>query len=324
MTGIERRIRSAVRALGSRVPPVRELLAERDALRAEVATLRAALGASADTPQFVPPGHFYSAIPSLGYVHQHAARLFGDPPGHLPAIELREDRQLELLRSFQRYYDEQPFPETRTPPRRYWFENGAYSYSDALFLYCMVRHLRPRRIVEVGSGHSSCVTLDTNELFFGGQVACTFVEPYPELLNSLLRPGDASRITVLSSGVQSVDLAVFDALEANDILFIDSTHVSKIGSDVNHLFFEVLPRLARGVHVHLHDVFFPFEYPRAWIEEGRTWTEAYLLRAFLMFNSGFEIVLFNTFLEHFHADWFAEHMPLCLRNPGGSIWLRRL
>jgi hypothetical protein len=99
--------------------------------------------------------------------------------------------------------------------------------------------------------------------------------------------------------------------------------VSKIGSDVNHLFFEVLPRLARGVYVNFHDVFHPFEYPRSWIYEGRAWSEAYLLRSFLTFNHEFEVVLFNTFLETFHEPWFREHMPLCLENPGGSIWLRR-
>ena len=116
---------------------------------------------------------------------------------------------------------------------------------------------------------------------------------------------------------------LFATLEENDILFIDSTHVAKIGSDVNYLFFEVLPRLRAGVYVHVHDIFHPFEYPRAWIYEGRAWTEAYMLRAFLTFNTAFEIVLFNTFLERFHRERFAHKMPLCLRNEGGSIWLRR-
>ena len=143
------------------------------------------------------------------------------------------------------------------------------------------------------------------------------------LLRSLLRPGDEERIAVHPIPVQEAPLALFDALEANDILFIDSTHVSRVGSDVNHLLFEVLPRLAPGVLVHFHDVFFPFEYPREWILEGRAWTEAYLVRAFLTGNAGWEVVLMNTFLEHFHRDWFEQNMPLCLRNPGGSLWIRR-
>jgi len=86
----------------------------------------------------------------------------------------------------------------------------------------------------------------------------------------------------------------------------------------------VLPSLRLGVLVHVHDIFYPFEYPRAWIDEGRCWNEAYLLRAFLQFNQGFEVVLMNTFMQHFQRGWFEQHMPLCLRNPGGSIWLRRV
>ena len=109
----------------------------------------------------------------------------------------------------------------------------------------------------------------------------------------------------------------------NDIVVIDSTHVAKAGSDVNFLLFEVLPRLRPGVLVHFHDIFYPFEYPSDWVYSGRGWSEAYLLRAFLMYNAEFKIVLFNTFLELFHQELFAAEYPLCLRNPGGSIWIRR-
>jgi hypothetical protein len=317
-------LRSAARTALGRVPAVRRLLAARDQQRNELEALRSQVASlRGDGRQFVPPGHFYSAIPSIAQVRANEGQLFGEPPRTLPGIDLREEQQLALLREFQPYYDEQPFPRHPTPPRRYAFENGAYSYSDAIFLYCMLRHVRPRQVVEVGSGHSSCVTLDTNELFLGDAVRCTFVEPYPDLLRGLLRPGDESRITILPQPVQAVDLALFEGLEANDVLFIDSTHVSKVGSDVNHLLFEVLPRLASGVYVHVHDIFHPFEYPAAWIYEGRSWSEAYLLRSFLMFNDAFEIVLFNTFVEHFHRPFFERHMPLCLENPGGSIWLRR-
>ncbi len=276
-----------------------------------------------ETRQFVPPGHFYSPIPSLTDVRARAERLFADPPHTLPGIDLRETEQLALLESLQPFYDELPFPEQKTAGFRYCYENPAYSYSDAVFLHCMMRHVRPRRIVEIGSGYSSCMMLDTNDRFFGGGVACTFVDPYPDLLRALLHPGDAERITIIPRDAQTVPLDTFQRLEANDILFIDSTHVSKVGSDVNYLFFEILPRLAKGVYVHVHDIFFPFEYPAEWIYEGRAWTEAYLLRAFLTFNRTFEIALFNTFLERFHEARFRERMALCMKNTGGSIWLRR-
>ena len=190
-------------------------------------------------------------------------------------------------------------------------------------LHCMIRYLRPKRIIEVGSGFSSCVTLDTNQLFFGNSISTTFIEPYPSLLLSLLKETDKNSAKIISRRVQDVDMAEFEALAANDILFIDSTHVSKVSSDVNCIFFDILPRLATGVHIHFHDIFYPFEYPKEWLLEGRAWNEAYMLRAFLQYNKSFEVVLMNTYMEHFHESFFKENMPLCLNNRGGSIWIRK-
>jgi hypothetical protein len=99
--------------------------------------------------------------------------------------------------------------------------------------------------------------------------------------------------------------------------------VSRLGSDVNHELFEVLPTLQRGVHVHFHDIFFPFEYPLEWSEEGRAWNEAYLLRAFLEYNDAFEIVLFNDLVGRCFRGLLERDFPLWLRNPGGSLWLRK-
>jgi hypothetical protein len=274
-------------------------------------------------PLFVPPGHFYSPIPALDDLTRDHERLFGPPPQSLPGIALHEDRQLQLLGEFRRYYADLPFPETQSPGHRYFYDNRYYSYSDAITLYCMIRHLEPERIIEIGSGHSSCVTLDTNDRFFRGRIKCTFIEPYPDRLLSLLQPDDRSRIDLLRQRLQDVPLDRFRELQARDILFIDSTHVSKIGSDVNFIVTEVLPSLNRGVYIHFHDVFYPFEYPADWAYAGRGWTEAYLLRAFLAFNDSFEVVFFNTFLERFHRAEFERHMPLCLRNEGGSLWIRR-
>jgi hypothetical protein len=119
-------------------------------------------------------------------------------------------------------------------------------------------------------------------------------------------------MTVMPSRLQEVELEEFDSLQENDILFIDSTHVSKINSDVNRIFFVILPRIAPGVHIHFHDIFYPFEYPREWIYEGRAWNEAYLLHAFLQYNSAFRITLMNTFLERFHQQFFQDEMPFSL------------
>lgn len=228
-----------------------------------------------------------------------------------------------MLGHIEGYYADLPFPATKSPSHRYFFENAWYSYSDAIFLYGMIRHAQPKRIVEVGSGYSSAVMLDTIDAHIGEKVHCTFVDPFPERLLSLLRPADLGHVTVLKERVQDVGLEPFLALERNDILFVDSSHVSKAGSDVNYLLGEVLPRLSPGVYVHVHDIFYPFEYPKEWIEQGRFWSESYALRSFLTFNDAFEIVLFNTYLERFHRARFEREMPLCLRNEGGSIWLQR-
>ena len=123
--------------------------------------------------------------------------------------------------------------------------------------------------------------------------------------------------------VQNVPLAAFEELGDNDILFIDSSHVCKAGSDVNFLVFNVLPALAPGVVVHFHDIGWPFEYPLQWIADGRAWNEAYLLRAFLQYNRSFEILVFNSYAYRTFRSFFEKRMPLYLERPGGSLWLRK-
>ena len=164
--------------------------------------------------------------------------------------------------------------------------------------------------------------LDTRERL-PAPLELTFIEPYPARLRSLLRPADADTTRVLEQRVQDVPVDVFQCLRAGDILFIDSSHVSRVGSDVNYLFFEILPVLEPGVIVHVHDVLWPFEYPRTWVLEGRAWNEAYLLRAFLQYNSTFEVMLFNAWIGQAARDLAAELMPEFLVNPGGSFWMRK-
>ena len=271
---------------------------------------------------FAAPGHFYSPIPDLAEVERRAGELFRTDPRDLPGIDIRERQQLELLEQCVDFYREQPFTAARTEANRYFFENPAYSYSDAIFYYLMLRRFRPRRLIEVGSGYSTCIALDTSERFLNGSIDITCIEPYPDLVRSLMRPSDVDRVTMRAEPLQDTPLSLFQSLGENDILFIDSTHVSRIGSDVNRLFFEILPSLRPGVLIHVHDVFYPFEYPRHWIVEGRAWNEIYVLRAFLEFNDRFRILLFNTYLTQNRRGFVQEHFPLCLSNEGGSLWLR--
>jgi len=270
----------------------------------------------------VPPGHPYSPIPSAADVERARARA--DAAGRtLPGIDLREAQQLELLERLLPLYGDLPFAAA-PGSHRYHYDNLYFTYADAICSALLLRHLRPRRVVEVGAGFSSALALDVDELFLGGRTHFVFIEPDPERLRKLV-PAAELEGRLVARPVQDVPLSVFEELRSGDILLIDSSHVVKAGSDVQHLIDEVLPRLASGVHVHVHDVFFPFEYPPAWLATGCAVNEAYVLRALLQLTTAYEIVLFNTFLEHFHRDWFAEHMPLVLEGgyPSGGIWLRR-
>lgn len=274
--------------------------------------------------EFVPPGHFYSALPSLEEIKKQEDRIWGGVPRELPGIDLDIDGQLALLKEFAVYYRDIHFPAAKGNDVRYFYENPNYSYTDAIFLHCIMRKLEPKRIIEIGSGYSSCMMIDTSELFMRGGVDIEFIEPYPELLLSLLRPGDREKYRITVNNLQDVELNRFRALEKGDILFVDSTHVSKIYSDVNYILFNVLPLLNSGVHIHFHDIFYPFEYPKQWVYEGRAWNECYILRAFLQHNSVFRVVLFSSFLAQFFGDMIKGDMPLCMKNLGGSLWIKKL
>jgi len=312
-------LKSLLRGIVKKVPVIGRPFVQRDELRAVVRQL------------WETPGHFYSPIPDTAAIRRREDTVFDTNVREIAGIDLNEQAQLSLLDEFIPFYAGQPFTAHRQEGLRYFFENNAFSYFDAIVYHCLLRRLEPRRVIEVGSGYSSCALLDTNERFFGHRIACTFIEPYPQLLTSLLRDDDRSRTTLIARDLQDVDPDIFRELSADDILFIDSSHVVKTHSDVNYVFFEVLPRLRDGVYIHFHDIFHPFEYPREWVYQGRAWNEAYLLRAFLQENSRYSIELFNSFVEVFHRDRIARQMPLCLRyaeqsmipTSAQSIWLRK-
>lgn len=310
---------ASTRALAARLKRLPRAAARPAALAHENAQLRAL------SRQWVPSGHFYSPYPDLADYGRRVGGLL-DPGRELVGIDLHEADQLALADTLASELADGGLDlvehEVRGGDRRYWLDNPAYAYGDGVVLHAMLRHLRPQRIVEVGSGYSSALILDTVDRYMP-TTEVTFVEPFPALVESLLRADDERRVTIHRSPVQDVDTDVFEALGAGDVLFIDSTHVAKAGSDVNHLFFEVLPRLRTGVWVHLHDIFFPFEYPEAWVREGRAWHESYVLRAFLTHNSVFAIRWFQTFLWARHRGAF-DGLPWVDKNPGGNVWLERV
>jgi predicted O-methyltransferase YrrM len=271
-----------------------------------------------------PPGHYYSPLVSVEEIASNEKTIFS-LERDLHGISLNKEEQVALLHQLQPLYNATPYLNQTASGLRYYFNNNTFEHSDAIFLQLLIRHLKPRKIIEIGSGFSSAVMLDTNELFFSGAIQLTFIEPYAERLKGLMKPADLGAVTLLEQKLQDVSMDLFAQLGAGDILFVDSTHVSKTGSDVNKILFEILPVLPKGVIIHFHDIFFPFEYPKEWVLgwSGFGWNEIYLLRAFLTDNEKYRIILFNTYLEYLYEDWFKENMPLCLKDRGGSIWLTK-
>jgi hypothetical protein len=271
--------------------------------------------------RFSPHGHFYSPLPS----EEEIGRAYQNPVSGPPfaAVEFNEAEQFALFKELASYAEGFPFSDTRGEGRRFELTNPSFSRYDAFILYGIIRHLRPRRIIEVGCGYTSAAILDLNDQLCGGRLELTFIDPDLAEFRRHLLPGDEARVTTIERRVQEVPFEVFGALEANDILFLDTSHVSKVGSDVNHLFFHVLPSLRAGVWIHLHDIPSDLEYPREWVDAGRAWNEVYLLRAFLMYNRAFEVVLSSAHLYHHNVPFLNRELPGCASGGGCQMWLRK-
>ena len=299
------------------VPLIARLLQERDQLREQVAEIAKSSA--------WPAGHYYSTVPSSEDVELIHADMAKADACQLSGVDLNFAGQQELLSKLQSYYADQPFAESSDEAQnRYFYNNQWFVYADGFFLHAMMRHFRPGRIVEVGSGFSSAMMLDTADLFLDGGTRITFIEPYPDERLTQLLASRTSRVNyqLFRNRLQDVTERPWADLVENDFLFIDSSHVSKCGSDVNRLFFEILPQLAPGVIVHVHDIFSFFEYPKKWTDSGWFWNESYLLRAFLTFNSEFEILLWPNVVLPRNPE-LEKVMPLCLKNTGSSFWMRR-
>lgn len=278
---------------------------------------------SSQAPTIKPfeAGGFYSPLPDISEVRAEAARIWPAQSREVPGVDMNAENHLRFLTElFPPLLSDWDFPgEGSDAEGRFYSGNGRFDHFDSRALYCLLRHFEPQRVIEVGSGMSSLLSIETNERWLGGACDITLIEPY---LPEYLRPHAHRVRELIEDKVQHVPLTVFEALEANDILFIDSSHVSKIGSDVNFLLFEVLPALKRGVIIHVHDIFLPRDYPQDWVlEQGRAWNEQYVLRAMLTYSSGFE-VLFGSVFARIN---YGEHIERLVGSQmgGGSIWLRK-
>ena len=268
------------------------------------------------------PCHYYSPLLDIRSVGSEANIPF-DGVEYWEYIELGPTQQRLYYEDLLERFPPLPFPRQKNDSYRYFADNTFFGLPDAFTLSGILRKEKPRRIIEVGSGFSTAVILDT--LTHTREFpAVTLIEPHPKRVNSLLSSDDKSSVNILVNRIQEIPLSVFDQLDEQDVLFIDSSHVAKIGSDVTFIVLRILPRLKPGVLVHFHDIFYPFSYWANWIREGRAWNESLFLRAFLLGNPSFKVVAFNAFAGHTFPELFHERLPGFAKDPGGSIWLRKI
>ncbi len=280
----------------------------------------------ADIQTAHPNGHFYSPVVDPADLSLRSNQVWPTNPEVL-GIDFNDASHQHILGvEFASYYPEYDYPETLEESDSldaFFTRNSQFSWLDSRSMFVLLRAWRPSRFLEVGSGFSTLLAADVNLRFLGGTMDVTCIEPYPRPFLARGFPG-LSRLT--QEKVQDVPLHEFDKLESGDVLFIDSSHVSKTGSDVNYLYFEVLPRLKPGVRIHVHDIFLPHDYPRDWvIDENRSWNEQYALRALLMYSTAFEVL----FSSNYAFSRFPELVCSALAYPdgrgfgGGSIWFVR-
>ena len=258
-----------------------------------------------------------SPIPDVNAIEP----AFFDEARPMRGIEFDVERQIEFVEHELAAHSREwspPLSVEDAGPGRFYLRNGTYESVDAELLYAFVRHLRPARVVELGSGYSTLIIREA--LARNGADVAKVLHTYDPYRSDLL-PADA-RVTSLP--VQDVPDETFRALGAGDVLFVDTSHVVKIGGDVTHIVLEALPLLGDGVVVHFHDIFLPYAYSRTHLEDAHFWSEQYLLQAFLLGNPAWEVLIGAQAVARAHPARLAAAIPSF--GPGvspGAFWMRR-
>jgi len=264
------------------------------------------------------PNSFATPLNDVAFLRAHP-ELWID--ARVPAeVDWDPDGQLRTLTCLADFMDELgDVTDVPTEPGRFHWENGTFPKGDAIAYYGIVRTLKPRRVVEIGAGWST--VLLARALGANGQAAeVTLIEPdlRREVVTDLPRAWKLQ-----ASPLQLADLSVFAELEPGDVVFYDGSHCVHTASDVNWLFFEVLPRLVPGVWIHVHDIMWPWDYPAEWlIDDGLSWNEQYLVQAFLMDNTSYRVRLAVGMLSALRPTEVGALFPDGL--PGGSLWIEKV
>lgn len=243
---------------------------------------------------------------------------------HLPGIDLRVPAQLELLSqlSFADELKALDLTQRGNAIDSFHVHNGWFDAGDAEFLYQLIRHIKPRKVVEIGSGNSTKIARlalkkNKSETGLGYQHIC--VEPYEQHWLEELEG-----IVVIRERIEDCKFDWATELDAGDLLFVDSSHMVRPQGDVLKEYLEIFPQLKPGVYVHIHDIFTPKDYPSAWvIDDVRFWNEQYVLEALLTNTSRYEVVAALNFLKHHHHDLLSQVCPyLSAESEPGSFYFR--
>ncbi|HWD87513.1 MAG TPA: class I SAM-dependent methyltransferase [Mucilaginibacter sp.] len=247
----------------------------------------------------------------------------------LPGIDMNIQEQLNILAAFDYNHELLEFPVNESKDSgdvTFFYNNGFYQAGDAEYLYNMVRHFKPKKIIEIGSGNSTLMAknaIDKNKTDNKNyQCEHICIEPYemPWL--------ETKNVKVIRKKVEDIDVTFFEQLEPNDILFIDSSHMIRPQGDVLFEYLEILPVLKAGVIIHIHDIFTPKDYPDEWVFTKRLlWNEQYLLEAFLSFNNMFKIIGATNYLSHHYSSEFAAKCPVFAQQPdkeAQAFWMKRV
>lgn len=264
--------------------------------------------------------HYYEP---LCYIEQMRHSL--ETVRNLPGINLNEAEQLELLNFFQYQEELKQYPLTHIMGKPFFYKNNFFEAGDAEIYYNMIRHFKPKKIIEIGSGFSTFMAIDAinknqqENINYNGKITC--IEPFehPEL--------EKFDITVVRKQVETLPASYFDTLEAGDFLFIDSSHVIRPQGDVLYEILEVLGRLKPGVIVHIHDIFTPRDYRFGTVFDSQLfWNEQYILEAFLSYNLNYKIICA---VNHLHKTYPEELKKACPNlayydSDPCSFWIEKL
>jgi len=278
------------------------------------------------------PVNYYSPVPNISDLEEQDV---WSRKSDLAGIEFRSIEQLKLLEMLGKLFGDEckwPYAPTKDPSQFFIRPDIPFSSGCASVTHSIIRMHTPRRIIEFGSGNSSKIIaaaiLRNSQDNPDNNYEYTIIDPYPnDFIRNNMLPGVTQ---LIQKRAELVDVTFFHQLEENDILFIDSSHVVKIGGDVNFAILDILPTLKPGVIIHFHDIPMPYEYHKVYITGRKVpvfWTESYLLQAFLIYNNQFEVMLALRYLMTDHQEKYSKafphYDPVKEKHVSESLWIRR-